>query len=137
MHLLQQLLLIMHVVTKVKEGGEAAHRAKRGVRQAVVRAAEVVACTLSSAGGDLLSLVKGPGADPSFLFNAIMIDEVQNGHLLSLHGDVHLYECSLVSKVLCLRQCCKVTTHWSNALSAIPCTQALPVFSPDLVCLWI
>lgn len=41
-----------------------------------MRAAEVVACTLSSAGGDLLSLVKGPGADPSFLFNAIMIDEV-------------------------------------------------------------
>ena len=60
----------------MKEGGEAAHRAKRGVRQAVVRAAEVVACTLSSAGGDLLSLIKGPGADPSFLFSAIMIDEV-------------------------------------------------------------
>lgn len=61
----------------MKEGNEAAHRAKRGVRQAVVRAAEVVACTLSSAGGDLLSLVKGAGADPSMLFNAIMIDEVQ------------------------------------------------------------
>ena len=60
---------------QVKEGGEAAHRARRGVRQAVVRAAEVVACTLSSAGGDLLSLAKGPGSDPSFLFNAIMIDE--------------------------------------------------------------
>ena len=43
-----------------------------------MRASEVVACTLSSAGGDLLSLVKGPGADPSFLFNAIMIDEVSN-----------------------------------------------------------
>jgi len=42
----------------------------------VVRSAEVVACTLSSAGGDLLSLVKGPGSDPSMLFQAIMIDEV-------------------------------------------------------------
>lgn len=35
---------------QVKEGNEAAHRAKRGVRQAVVKAAEVVACTLSSGG---------------------------------------------------------------------------------------
>ena len=60
----------------MKEGNEAAHKAKRGVRQAVVRAAEVVACTLSSAGGDLLGLIKGAGADPSMLFNAIMIDEV-------------------------------------------------------------
>ncbi|KAA6418527.1 MAG: hypothetical protein FRX49_11473 [Trebouxia sp. A1-2] len=60
---------------EIKEGNEAAHKAKRGVRQAVVRCAEVVACTLSSAGGDLLSLVKGVGSDPSMLFNAIMIDE--------------------------------------------------------------
>jgi len=64
------------VCVQVKEGNEAAHKAKRGVRQAVVRCAEVVACTLSSAGGDLLSLVKGVGSDPSMLFNAIMIDEV-------------------------------------------------------------
>ena len=42
----------------------------------MVRSAEVVACTLSSAGGDLLSLVKGAGSDPSMLFQAIMIDEV-------------------------------------------------------------
>ena len=64
------------VNVQVKEGQEAAHKAKRGVRQAVVRCAEVVACTLSSAGGDLLGLVKGVGSDPSMLFNAIMIDEV-------------------------------------------------------------
>ena len=63
---------------QVKEGTEAAHKAKRGVRQAVVRVAEVVACTLSSAGGDLLSLVKGVGSEPAMLFNAIMIDEVRN-----------------------------------------------------------
>ena len=61
---------------QVKDGKEAAHRAKRGVRQGVVQRAEVVACTLSSAGGDLLSLVKGPGCSPSMLFNTIMIDEV-------------------------------------------------------------
>ncbi|KAL0017843.1 hypothetical protein WJX77_008034 [Trebouxia sp. C0004] len=60
---------------EIKEGNEAAHKAKRGVRQAVVRFAEVVACTLSSAGGDLLGLVKGVGSAPSMLFNAIMIDE--------------------------------------------------------------
>ena len=64
------------VCVQIKEGNEAAHKAKRGVRQAVVRCAEVVACTLSSAGGDLLSLVKGVGSDPSMLFQAIMIDEV-------------------------------------------------------------
>lgn len=64
------------LVSQIKEGGEAARRAKRGVRQGVVRSAEVVACTLSSAGGDLLGLVKGLGSDPSMLFNAIMIDEV-------------------------------------------------------------
>ena len=64
------------LVLQIKEGSEAARRAKRGVRQGVVRSAEVVACTLSSAGGDLLGLVKGPGSDPSMLFNAIMIDEV-------------------------------------------------------------
>ena len=63
-------------VWQVKKGSEAARRAKRGVRQGVVRSAEVVACTLSSAGGDLLGLVKGSGSDPSMLFNAIMIDEV-------------------------------------------------------------
>lgn len=61
---------------QVKEGNEAAHKAKRGVRQAVVKSAEVVACTLSSAGGDLLSLLKGAGSEPGMLFNAIMIDEV-------------------------------------------------------------
>lgn len=60
----------------MKEGNEAAHKAKRGVRQAVVKSAEVVACTLSSAGGDLLSLLKGAGSEPGMLFNAIMIDEV-------------------------------------------------------------
>lgn len=61
----------------MKEGNEAAHKAKRGSRQAVVKAAEVVACTLSSAGGDLLGLLKGTGSEPGMLFNAIMIDEVQ------------------------------------------------------------
>lgn len=40
---------------QVKKGGEAAHRARRGVRQAVARAAEVVACALSCARVDPLS----------------------------------------------------------------------------------
>jgi len=73
---LRELQKTLCVYMQIKEGNEAAHKAKRGVRQAVVRCAEVVACTLSSAGGDLLSLVKGVGSDPSMLFNAIMIDEV-------------------------------------------------------------
>ena len=45
--------------------------ARKEVRQAIVQGAEVVACTLSSAGGDLLTLCKGsPG------FQALIIDEV-------------------------------------------------------------
>lgn len=98
----------------MKEGGEAAHRAKRGVRQAVVRAAEVVACTLSSAGGDLLSLVKGPGADPSFLFNAIMIDEVQNG------THCHCMETCICMRAVLSRECCAygsaVKSHHTGAM---------------------
>ena len=68
----------------MKEGNEAAHKAKRGVRQAVVKAAEVVACTLSSAGGDLLGLVRGAGSEPCMLFNAIMIDEVSHADCLQI-----------------------------------------------------
>lgn len=48
----------------------------------MVKAAEVVACTLSSAGGDLLSLVKGAGSEPCMLFNAIMIDEVSQADVV-------------------------------------------------------
>ncbi|KAK9830550.1 hypothetical protein WJX72_012414 [[Myrmecia] bisecta] len=56
--------------SEYKSGGERVARARREVRQAVVKSAEVVACTLSSAGGDLLSLLKtGP------FFNALIIDE--------------------------------------------------------------
>ena len=48
------------------------------MRLAVVRSAEVVACTLSSAGGDLLGLVteSAAGSQPCPLFNALIIDEV-------------------------------------------------------------
>ncbi len=63
---------------QVKAGGAAAARARREVRLAVVRSAEVVACTLSSAGGDLLGLVteNAAGSQPCPLFNALIIDEV-------------------------------------------------------------
>ena len=46
-------------------------RAKKEVRQAIVRSAEIVAATLSSAGGDLLTLCKG-----SVGFQGLIIDEV-------------------------------------------------------------
>lgn len=46
-------------------------KARKEMRQAIVRGAEIVACTLSSAGGDLLTLSKGgPG------FQALIVDEV-------------------------------------------------------------
>jgi hypothetical protein len=89
---------------QVKEGNEAAHKAKRGVRQAVVRCAEVVACTLSSAGGDLLSLVKGVGSDPSMLFNAIMIDEVCPTETVPSCCE----RCVLSSNLDVSRQCCRL-----------------------------
>ncbi len=89
---------------QVKEGNEAAHKAKRGVRQAVVRCAEVVACTLSSAGGDLLNLIKGVGSDPSMLFNAIMIDEVCPTETVPSCCE----RCVLSSILDVSRQCCRL-----------------------------
>ena len=70
---------------QVKAGGAAAARARREVRLAVVRSAEVVACTLSSAGGDLLGLVteNAAGSQPCPLFNALIIDEVSCSSCLS------------------------------------------------------
>ena len=57
------------------------------VRRAIVQEAEVVACTLSSAGGDLLSLVTDASCPPGttvdantrrqlMLFDVLIIDEV-------------------------------------------------------------
>jgi hypothetical protein len=56
-------------------------RARREVRQAVIRGSEIVACTLSSAGGELLSLSKG-----SLGFQAVIIDEV------FLHPSLHPHQ---------------------------------------------
>lgn len=59
------------------------------MRRGIVQAAEVVACTLSSAGGDLLSLVmdtsngtaagaaSAPGPRQHMLFDVLIIDEVR------------------------------------------------------------
>lgn len=56
---------------QAQRGGDALAKARREVRQAVIWGSEVVACTLSSAGGDLWSLTRGqPG------FQALVIDEV-------------------------------------------------------------
>ena len=53
-------------------GNDQISRARKEMRQAIVRGSEVVACTLSSAGGDLATLCKGsPG------FQTVIIDEVQ------------------------------------------------------------
>lgn len=68
-------------------GTEAVGRAGRMVRRAIVQEAEVVACTLSSAGGDLLSLVTDASGPPGtivdantrrqlMLFDVLIIDEV-------------------------------------------------------------
>lgn len=56
---------------QARAGREQVAQARREVRQAVVRQAEVVACTLSAAGGDLATLLaSGP------LFDLVVIDEV-------------------------------------------------------------
>lgn len=60
--------------SQVKAGGEQAQQASRAVRTAVIKEAEVVVCTLSSSGGELLTiLAAGP------LFDAVIIDEVTIG----------------------------------------------------------
>lgn len=56
---------------EVQKGTANITRARRDVREALLRRAEIVACTLSGAGGDLLSVA---GTGP--LFNAVIIDEV-------------------------------------------------------------
>lgn len=63
---------------QIQRGNDQLSRARKEVRQAVVRGAEIVACTLSSAGGDLLTLSKGTAG-----FQALIIDEV--GHLDQNH----------------------------------------------------
>ena len=56
---------------QVQQGSEQRAKARKEVRQAVVQNAEIVTCTISSAGGDLLTLSKG-----SVGFQALIIDEV-------------------------------------------------------------
>ena len=53
--------------------GEAAQRASRAARAAVVTGAEAVACTLSAAGGELLSLLQ----DGGHRFDTVIVDEAR------------------------------------------------------------
>ena len=53
------------------EGTEELAKARKEVRQAIVQNAEIVTCTLSSAGGDLMTLSKGATG-----FQALIVDEV-------------------------------------------------------------
>ena len=64
-------------------------QARKEVRLAVVRQAEVVACTLSAAGGDLASLT---ASAPQF--DMVIIDEVRPAHCLASHSRVCLTACS-------------------------------------------
>ena len=57
---------------QARRGGEGVARARLAVRQAVVTNARLVVCTLSSAGGDLATLV----SKSSHCFDALIIDEV-------------------------------------------------------------
>ena len=57
---------------QVQAGGEQLQRAQRAQRVAAVQTADVVACTLASAGGDLLSLLEGKP-----MFDALVIDEAR------------------------------------------------------------
>eukprot|EP00879_Flechtneria_rotunda_P007634 GHRR01008006.1.p1 GENE.GHRR01008006.1~~GHRR01008006.1.p1 ORF type:complete len:1552 (+),score=731.37 GHRR01008006.1:78-4658(+) len=58
--------------TAAAEGGRELERAKRSARQAVIKSAEIVLCTLSAAGGDLLGCWPA-GAAP--LFDVLVVDE--------------------------------------------------------------
>lgn len=49
-------------------------QASREVRAAVIKQAEAIVCTLSTAGGELLSVMAGS----SHLFDAVIIDEVRS-----------------------------------------------------------
>jgi hypothetical protein len=55
---------------QVRSQGEQVQRASRAARLGAVMGAEVVACTLSSAGGDLLGLLQDIHA-----FDTLVIDE--------------------------------------------------------------
>ena len=54
-------------------GRDAVHREGKEVRQRVVTSAHVVACTLSSAGGELAALLP-----PDVRFDALIIDEARS-----------------------------------------------------------
>ncbi len=56
---------------QVQVGGQQVQQASRAVRAAVIREAEAVVCTLSSAGGELLAIQAG-GLEA---FDAVIIDE--------------------------------------------------------------
>lgn len=62
---------VVRFASQLRSSGERVARARREVRVAVVRRSEVVACTLSSAGGDLIGLMAGGP-----LFDCLIIDEV-------------------------------------------------------------
>ena len=74
------------ITLQVKKGREQITQARKDVRQAVVRQAEVVACTLSAAGGDLPALI---AAGP--LFDMVVIDEVRPLTLSLLSSLWHAY----------------------------------------------
>ncbi len=60
-------------------GRDAVHREGKEVRRRVVSSAHVVACTLSSAGGELAALLP-----PDIRFDALIIDEACAGLLLEI-----------------------------------------------------
>ncbi|CAL8465380.1 g4916 [Coccomyxa elongata] len=56
---------------EVQAGGQRVQQASREVRAAVIKEAEAIVCTLSTAGGELLTILAG-GSD---IFDAVIIDE--------------------------------------------------------------
>ena len=65
---------------QAKAGPEEVAKARRAVRQAIVDHAEIVACTLSAAGGDLLNLTHTGRP-----FDAVLTDEVMLCSLMPSH----------------------------------------------------
>ena len=62
----------MHLCLQQTESRQAVQRQSKAVRGAVLQRAQVVACTLSAAGGELAALLP-----PDAKFDALIVDEVR------------------------------------------------------------
>ena len=103
-------------MSQAKEGQQQAAKAKREARQAVLRQAEVVACTLAAAGGELASLLGN-----ALHFDGLIIDEVPQLAMCGGTADngLAVYVLRTAQKSCpCMAACrsrCRIRSHTSSA----------------------